>query len=846
MTVSADTTTTATGIASNGLPLPTVTTPQFQGVSGAVNANFSTCAVNSLTDPATQIAQILANRGSKTGSQYGGGTKTGTTQGGGCDVQPPSSSDLKDCTNYQDSSGNFDPSLVTQKKKEIDQMQSDAKACQDGLNSIQKQIQCLKDAGNQLTSQINGMAGIFQTNIQRFQKDVTSINSMESDRKNQATTIDQKLNGGGNSGDGLIATRARLEALVNGMGAKIQAANDEYIAITNAQTALNEQAQNRTMALTGTCFSQTPMANYRCPSIDSPPMSPEAFIICRYQQVMGLDPNGNLSNTSTASTDAQAQAQGLQTVLGQIMSSISSQANIPLTQQDATSQLNTTVSAITPADIQSQYGSQLTQYNGRGIQVSAFVMQSFQYCYAKSQNQVALERTEANTSLGIAAAQIAQRQRTNATDISNQIQAYSDEYAKDTAALSGQHIPLNATACANATPQVGVNCLTQIQATLTNLLNGNSSSSAVTINLPANNAGLVVNIPCNGIQGCITALQSAATNVQTATNQLKQFKTNYEQQATQSTQQFAQTLANQASSQSQQLNTMLQNINTKLASLGVSGGINLNRVTPEELTFQDDPDGGKGIPNMPKNMVNYIGGLSQPPLLDVSGESFSDSLSGIAQAQKTENKDASAVANAETALAGVLGKCKKQAYQDMISGLNQDTSNSGLADCLDDQACKKDSNSDDLYQELSNLGQQMGSGNQGTGTTNINSVLGGLGSACNKRPSYLVSYYLNQLTKGTNCPDPTSGNNVNYYQNCSQLAQYCGNLPCKDPNQNIACNGSCFPNFQKYNDAKTKASDGDTVGPMSSPACAALTNDISKDTNLVQSINSGNAGSANQ
>ena len=572
------------------------------------------------------------------------------------------------------------------------------------IMAIQNELQCFTSQAQQLKNQIASLNSLFTSNIQRMQQDMVQINSALANNEQESAVVETKLEGDPKTGKpGLNQMRADLLASVSAMPAEIQSLNQASRDVTRKQTILNEQIQTRKMALTMDCFNTRNIDTFHCSS-NGPAVSASAYLLCRYEQTLNLGPNGARALNAQTAASASEQAGALKTLLDEISADTPQDASMPTTPEQAATSGQQTTMILSAADVINKYGSQLSNYKMGGTDAQQFMLGMLDYCQNRADSQVQSESNRTSSTIGQGEYAITNDQQALQQKIQQDLINYSQGYAVTMSALTGAPgISLNIQQCQNVPADQEIGCLHNIQSALQGVLSG-SNNANVSMVIQGNNPQSNINFNCQGLNGCIQALQNVSTNLKSQGQQLTQFKTQYVNQAMQSTKSFVQNIASQMNVQS----TMLQQKMTQLNSaLGVYGmqGIPMGPGPTEQL--EPDPD-HDGLPKQPQSAYGVIAGYVNPPLPDLSGDGLQNATTSVgSMLDKLSPKEAALRA----ALVNIMNQgpaCKTQIAQNMIQDLNQQAY--GLSYChqhfRNDQTL--DDNIEAMYRAASNLGQVPG------------------------------------------------------------------------------------------------------------------------------------------
>jgi hypothetical protein len=592
----------------------------------------------------------------------------------------------KSCTDY-----NYDPKQI---QAAIDQVQNSQKAiaCQRGrLDIIKQELSCLSEQGNTLTQQIASLQQQYTTNIQAAQQGVQKYQQVEQDRADQITQTNQILNGDPN-GTGKQGLRGEMQALQSYSQGLQQATTNisaRVASLAEAKTEFQQEVQIEKAAQMSQCL-QTPVAGLYCIHPGSPgsvAVSPAAYIACMYgysMQGTAVNPSAQVQESVS---EAQNQAQSIiQSILGNMPSNGTlpvQDPNNPNSNTAADQFLSQNIGILTPSDLfspsNSTNSSLLAQLDGLGPQYAAVFQTYLNNCYAQASNSTdptvdpsTGQYRYSNPNLEQALLGLNNATSQLQSDVNTMVTQYQTNTEAAWAALTGKQYVPDVSQCMGIARNQAA-CVSSISSAVNDLMYGQTTASAATIQISSRIPGQAVTTQCQGVQGCITQMESLSTFLTNDKNAVQAAKTAYIQQANQQIEQFTTTMARAFSPAAQSLTDQLKSINLALGTLGVSSGVSIQKLqNPETLTMGTPADGDtNALYQMPKSALNLIGGATSPQMLDIANEDFSSSTSGINDAEsKLGTDDSSASADMST-LQGLLGSCpaKKLAQaKDKISG----------------------------------------------------------------------------------------------------------------------------------------------------------------------------------
>lgn len=558
------------------------------------------------------------------------------------------------CREFENAAGAFDEAKYAKKEEKLKQVEAAISCKKAKFDGLQQEVSCMMNQAQALQSQISSLQTHFQNNIQRMQSDVAIIKAAEEDRKGQLEDVTNKLGGNKNNGaQGLLALKEKTQQLVNQqMPAQILKVREGFKQVEQLRKGLEEQVATRKISLTNECFSTRSGPGFQCVP-NGPPVSVREYVLCRFEQNQNLGEGGVIERNEMISRQAAARRGELQAVLDSILGdSAKTLMPDPRNPNGPPQNLNQAVTILTVQDIESQYGDKLASFNGKGLNIHDFVMGQMRGCFARAEKVVARERKMASSPVGVAEATFKQQERATQSEINSMIETYSQQFSENMAGLTGNHMPLNTSACKSANPNTQINCLEDIRRNMEGLLNGNVPQSTMNINLPAQDPKRLIRFSCQGLSGCVTALQNISTGLDREVKRLGQFKKDYVLKANQNVENFANSMARTLSPQSGMLQEKIKQLNAKLGALGVRP-INLKPLQGEKLEKDED-----GLPQTPKNVLALVGSQMTPPMVDMHGEEFSRGMEEIAKGTEKLGEKSARLAEAAQELAEAKATCQ--------------------------------------------------------------------------------------------------------------------------------------------------------------------------------------------
>lgn len=156
--------------------------------------------------------------------------------------------------------------------------------------------------------------------------------------------------------------------------------------VQQAKKDLQELCSQRIAQLAAACFFEATVAQYRC-TPNGPPVSPAAYLLCRYKQSQQVSQSG-ISQDRTSASRSDARAQQLETLLDRM-------------EQDI---VDTPIASV--ADIQAKYGAQFCMFTAPPLDTRSFIFSAMTQCFEKAKVEVNRELLNPNSELGKANMQI--------------------------------------------------------------------------------------------------------------------------------------------------------------------------------------------------------------------------------------------------------------------------------------------------------------------------------------------------------------------------------------------------------------------------------------------------------
>ena len=485
-----------------------------------------------------------------------------------------------------------------------------SQSCKKGkAQAIQAGFQCMQTQSELLNIKVKALTDQYQNRIQTWQTDVKNMDIAIDDRKIKLEDMKTRLTGGPRS---LTALKAELLGLVNTIPKDIQEAQKKVQDYETAEIRLKEKIQNRKMALTGQCFTTTPVARFRCDA-NGGPVSARAFLECRFKQTLYIGKNNVIEQGQTVGKQAESKTAALTSVLDQIFANAPNQAQLPQTNEDLTKSTQQAVGVLNVADVDKKYGGQLAQFKIGNTDARSFMLSEMKRCEGRSETDVNREANMKNTAIGQEKNFIRDLKQDASRITLEHMNRYNQTYMNVLSGVTGSQASLNLNACRNAIPSFQVNCLKDMQPKMQALLESGKGSPTMKFTIKGNGSkhDPSDDIACKGINECISTLEKKTQQTVSDQKTLITNKDKYVLSAKQKTERFNQEVAKKLGGPSQAMAAFMRKANAGLASLGKPGlGTAAGKLQPETLRF--DPK--TGLPEVPTNPINVVGPLANPPL----------------------------------------------------------------------------------------------------------------------------------------------------------------------------------------------------------------------------------------
>jgi hypothetical protein len=631
--------TTTTGATSTYSPFaPSLTSPNFQVAQAQSLSNlYGSCfniGQNQVDPLVNSIVQLT------TGRKAGGKddpTSCGNVQADKCTIgsidRPPS------CPRNQDEkaiNAIFDTAFA----------QANASSCcvkakEGQLQEASKELGCISQQNELLANQIKSLQSSLQTNFQAAQKGLAQIETVIADRNNQKQFIQSKLGDDKDNGKGgLLKLQADLQKVIAGdLPRSVKGFEDTITSYNQQQQIFAQRVQDQKMAIAKQCFT-SPDPRYQCSVNSTETCSFDQLIEAKYYE-LSRTVNGQVQrNNKSNMAQALSKKAALDALMQKIFVNMASDTKLSATtQQEAQTQqiqAGDLYMIKTPQDIQNYFGSQLASFNLDGLDVQALFINKFGQCYKEAQSKVNASMTDPKSQYSLTTTFMQSQQKNIRDNFIQYYKTYGDMYTKFWSEM-GVTAPLDTSKCESpSTPMAGMlQCAKDLATNLNGAYTGTTPNSSVTVLVKGTSTDPVTQFTfsCNGVNGCVTAMQNLVTNLTSETQSLDQKKKKFISDANTSFEQFKAQMSQVLDVQNQALKNRMMQLKTVLSRNGVNDPLTMTPIQKEGLR-----KGENLLYEMPDNLLAVIGG--DIGLIDPNSGSFDNARIAIAQAiQNYEHKD---------------------------------------------------------------------------------------------------------------------------------------------------------------------------------------------------------------
>ncbi len=587
----------------------------------------------------------------------------------------------------------FNAASIPQQKKALELALLQLQCKQSKLQAIQGEMDCLSRQANSLAQQIQllqnggpggqppGVAG----EMARMAGEAAQMKAYIDEMSALDQEVLKRLKGDEVSGvEGAISLLNNPEELVKKMGEERLKMEQGVEFAKQSRISLNQTFDAALASDARECLKNRKEPTFLC-AVNGSPVTLQEHMKCIIQQQTLRDEKGNRKQDQLSQRQGGSAASALSAVLDQLFSDMPENISIPEDLSKLT--LPATRTRIRKAeDIEKLYSSKLSAFKTQKGTAADFVSFYAKKCFSEAAQRQAPAKARANAQFEI------QMEATRAT-MREQIRGYADAYSRALKALTGQHFPLDTSGCERQKMELEAQlaCHRDIQENVRGMIRGSSPNSKMTLRIQGAKSAFLMD--CNGISGCVAALQQKHTQIEQEKRAATVSRQNYIQTSNRNIQNYFRQIAGQLSPQSQALMAHLKALNLALGSLGVSGAIKIDAVKAEDPEFEEEAGAEgrgseKGLMKPPKNILNFVGGMMSPPLLDVSGDPFKEGASAIADGVEKLNEKLTKVTTSAQLLDDLAERCPREKAEKLFERLNTAAAKFEPGDCFGTSVCK--------------------------------------------------------------------------------------------------------------------------------------------------------------
>jgi hypothetical protein len=284
----------------------------------------------------------------------------------------------------------------------------------------------------------------------------------------------------------------------------------------------------------------------------------------------------------------------------------------------------------------------------------------------------------------------------------NRTQNAARDWTQAMKTLTGKHFTLGSASCVALAPRNQIGCFEKITKEMRSLVDGTSQNALIDMRVEGARPQTGFNMKCFGIEGCITMTQGAIRDLRDFMTKRQEQKRQFIQASNQKVDQFTQQLVSQLNPIAQSLQARQAALNQALASMGLSGSITIPLLSGEELSKTED-----GLYQMPKDLLNFVGGKTKPALMNLDGDAFAKAAREAGTSVKEVEEKRTEVLQVYRELAKEFKKCTSEALAKRVESAG------ALLNKLPDackqvvQACKKGGALEELERALVRLGSDI-------------------------------------------------------------------------------------------------------------------------------------------
>lgn len=602
----------------------------------------------------------------------------------------------------------FNAASISQQKKALELALLQLKCKQSKLQAIQGEMDCLSRQANSLAQTIqqlqNGGPGGQPPGVAGEMARMAGEAAQMKGYIDEMSALDQevlkRLKGDDVSEvEGATNLLKNPDDLVKKMGEERLKAEQGVEVAKQSRITLNQTFDAALASDARECLKNRREPTFLC-AVNGSPVTLQEHMKCIIEQQTLRDEKGNRKQDQLSQRQGSSKGSALDAVLNQLFSDMPENVGIP---EDLTK--------LTPPpgktrirkaeDIEKLYSSKLSAFKTQKGTAADFVSFYAKKCFSEATQRQAPAKARANAQFEM------QMEQMRAT-MREQIRGYAESYTRALKALTGQNFPLDTSGCERQKIELDAQlaCHRDIQENVRGMIRGSSPNSKMTLRIQGAKSAFLMD--CNGISGCVAALQQKHTQIDQEKRAATVSRQNYIQTSNRNIQNYFRQIAGQLSPQSQALMAHLKALNLALGSLGVSRSIKIDAVKAEDPEFEEEAGAEgrgseKGLMKPPKNILNFVGGMMSPPLLDVSADVFEGGASAIADGVEKLNEKLAKVAGSVQLLDDLAIRCPKEKAEKLVEGLNSLAATLAPGDCFGTDVCTDNSALSSLLKDLSDL-----------------------------------------------------------------------------------------------------------------------------------------------
>ncbi len=588
----------------------------------------------------------------------------------------------------------FNPASVKKQKDELAAALLQLQCKQSKLQAIQGEMECLSKQANALAQMIQqlqnggpggqppGVAG----EMARMAGEAAQMKAYIDEMSALDQEVLKRLKGDEVSeAEGVTNLLKAPDDLVKKMGEERLKAEQGVEIAKQSRITLNQTFDAALASDAKACLMTRKEPTFLC-AVNGSPVTLQEHMKCIIEQQALRDEKGNRKQDQLSQRQGSSKSSALDAVLNQLFSDMPEKVEIP---EDLT-KLTPPAGKIRirkAEDIEKLYGSKLSAFKTQKGTAADFVSFYAKKCFSEAAQRQAPAKARAN-------AQFELQMEAMRSNMREQIRGYSESYTRALKALTGQNFPLDTSGCERQKIELDAQlaCYRDIQENVRGMIRGSSPNSKMTLRIQGAKSAFLMD--CNGISGCVAALQQKHTQIDQEKRAATVSRQNYIQTSNRNIQNYFRQIAGQLSPQSQALMAHLKSLNLALGSLGVSKSIKIDAVKAEDPEFEEETgaDGRgqeKGLMKPPKNILNFVGGMMSPPLLDVSADVFEGGSAAIADGVEKLNEKLAKVTGSVQLLDDLAVRCPKEKAEKLVEGLNAAAAKFESGDCFGTSVCKE-------------------------------------------------------------------------------------------------------------------------------------------------------------